>query len=269
MIRHRLFSFHHLWTASLPTTVWHTAAFWCVLLLALFALVGCNAIDRLSRVGSDVEIAPVENPTHRVGYRPVSMPMPTPKVAAVHSNSLWRQGSRAFFKDLRASEVGDVITVVININDNATLNNQSSQTRNDRNSAGIANLFGLETQFGRVLPDDVSAAGLLNNTSSRNVTGNGQISRDEEVNLKIAAVVTQILPNGNLVIHGRQETSINFEVRELQVAGVIRPEDVSSGNTINYEQIAEARVAYGGRGSISDLQRPRWGSEIVDVLLPF
>lgn len=233
------------------------------------ALAGCNAVERLSRVGNDPVVAPVENPTHRQGYRPISMPMPTPKVANAHANSLWRQGSRAFFKDLRASEVGDVITVVINIADEAKLNNKSSQKRDDNSVAGITNLLGLEASLNKFLPSAVSLGSLVNTSSDRNISGDGSIERKETVNLKVAAVITQVLPNGNLVIHGRQETSINFEVRELQVAGVIRPEDVSSANTIQYEQIAEARVAYGGRGSISDLQRPRWGSEIVDILLPF
>lgn len=247
----------------IPTT---KIALACVLAMTL---VGCNAVERLSRVGSDPVVAPLENPTHREGYRPISMPMPTPKLASVHANSLWRQGSRAFFKDLRASEVGDVITVVINIADEAKLNNKSTQKRDDNSVAGITNLLGLEANLSKLLPSGVSAGSLVNTSSDRNISGDGSIERKETINLKVAAVITQVLPNGNLVIHGRQETSINFEVRELQVAGVIRPEDVSSTNTIQYEQIAEARVAYGGRGSISDLQRPRWGSEIVDVLLPF
>lgn len=233
------------------------------------ALAGCNALDRLAAVGSDVQVAPVENPTHRAGYRPVSMPMPTPKVAVAHSNSLWRKGSRAFFKDLRASEIGDVITVVIDIADEATLDNKSTQNRTGSNTANVPTVFGLETKLSKVLPAPITGGALLSTNSNRNLSGEGKIARKETIKLKVAAVVTQVLPNGNLVIHGRQETSINFEVRELQVAGVIRPEDVGNDNTIKYEKIAEARVAYGGRGTISDLQRPRWGAEIVDVLLPF
>ena len=159
--------------------------------------------------------------------------------------------------------------MVINIADEAKLNNKSTQKRDGSSAAGITNLLGLEANLNRLLPSAAAAGSLVNTNSNRNISGDGSIERKETVNLKVAAVITQVLPNGNLVIHGRQETSINFEVRELQVAGVIRPEDVSSTNTIQYEQIAEARVAYGGRGSISDLQRPRWGSEIVDVLLPF
>lgn len=230
---------------------------------------GCNAFDRLSRVGGDVAIAPPQNPTHRSDYRPVSMPMPTPKVAKAHSNSLWRQGSRAFFKDLRASEVGDVVTVEINIEDEAKLNNSSSQSRNSGLSANLNNVLGFQSQLTKLLPGEQTGQGLLSTSSNDTTGGNGTIERKETVKLKIAAVITQVLPNGNLVIHGRQETSINFEVRELQVAGVIRPEDITSNNVINYEKIAEARVSYGGRGTISDLQRPRWGTEVVDVLMPF
>ncbi|NQY82585.1 MAG: flagellar basal body L-ring protein FlgH [Alphaproteobacteria bacterium] len=240
-----------------------------ILLMAGLAVMGCNAVERFMRVGNDVAVGPLENPTHRRGYRPISMPMPKPKIVEMRSNSLWRQGSRAFFKDLRASEIGDVITVVINIADEAKLNNKSTQKRDDSSVSALNNVLGLESNLSKFLPGAVTGASLLNTSSDRNISGAGSIERKETINLKVAAVVTQILPNGNLVIHGRQETSINFEVRELQVAGVIRPEDVSSANTIKYEQIAEARVVYGGRGSISDLQRPRWGSEIVDVLLPF
>lgn len=242
---------------------------YAALLVLATALSGCGALERLSRVGGDVQVAPVENPTHRKGYRPVSMPMPTPKVVVRHSNSLWRPGSRAFFKDLRASEIGDVITVVIDIADEATLNNKSTQKRDDKSTSALTNVFGFEGKLNKVLPGAVNPGSLLNTSGSRDISGEGNITRKETIKLKVAAVITQVLPNGNLVIHGRQETSINFEVRELQVAGVIRPEDVDNDNTISYDKIAEARVAYGGRGTVSDLQRPRWGSEIVDVLLPF
>lgn len=133
-------------------------------------LAGCNAVERLSRVGSDPVVAPLENPTHRQGYRPISMPMPSPKIANAHANSLWRQGSRAFFKDLRASEVGDVITVVINIADEAKLNNKSSQKRDDNSAAGITNVLGLESSLSKFLPSAVSPGSLLSTSSDRNLS---------------------------------------------------------------------------------------------------
>ena len=82
-------------------------------------------------------------------------------------------------------------------------------------------------------------------------------------------MITEVLPNGNLAIFGRQEVQVNFERRDLVVAGVIRPEDITSGNTIAYEQIAEARVSYGGQGQITDFQQPRYGQQLYDIVFPF
>jgi len=129
--------------------------------------------------------------------------------------------------------------------------------------------LGYETSLNRLLPEAINAGNLLDIDSATNSNGNGQISRDEKIEVKIAAVISQVLPNGNLVIHGRQEFRVNYEARELQIAGIIRPEDISSTNTIVYEKIAEARIAYGGRGQISDLQQPRYGQQVLDILFPF
>ena len=242
-----------------------SAALTCALVL----LGGCNALERLAGVGEGPQLSTISNPTHQSGYKPVSMPMPAPQTAERAPNSLWRAGSRAFFKDLRANQVGDIVTVTINIDDEADLSNTSSRSRTNTESAGIDNLLGYEGALDQILPEAVNPSSLLGLNSNNSNVGTGTIAREEQIELKVAAVVTQLLPNGNLVIQGRQETKVNFEVRELQIAGVIRPQDIGADNTVAYEKIAEARLAYGGRGHISDVQQPRYGAQIVDILMPF
>lgn len=236
---------------------------------SLLALSGCNTLTRLSEVGAAPKLTRVENPVRRPEYQPVSMPMPRPSARPAYSNSLWRPGSRAFLKDQRADEVGDIVTVVIEIEDSARLSNRSTRSRNNTEDADIPALGGLETQLSKLLPKAVNPANLIEFGSSTSNSGEGEIDRDEEINLKVAAIVTQTLPNGNLVILGRQEVRVNFEMRELLVTGVIRPEDIGSDNSVSYDKIAEARISYGGRGHISDVQQPRYGQQLFDVVFPF
>jgi flagellar L-ring protein precursor FlgH len=237
------------------------------LLIGATALSGCSNMERLSRVGQAPAMTPVVNPTSDNNYRPVSMPMPTPQMLAPNANSLWRPGARAFFKDQRASDIGDVLTVIVNIqNESATLNNESQRTRdNVSETLSVGNLFNAQN---RILPGS-NQTPALDITSGSNYRGSGNIARDESINIRLAAVVLQILPNGNLAIAGRQEVRVNDELRELTVAGVIRPEDVGSTNTITWDKIAEARISYGGRGSLSDVQQPRYGQQIFDIVFPF
>lgn len=230
---------------------------------------GCNSLERLSQVGEEPAVSPVTNPTHAPNYQPVTMPMPRPVMASALPNSLWRPGSRAFFKDLRASEIGDILTVTIDISDSADLNNSTTRTRTTAEDTDVPALLGYEAAAAAILPEAVNPAALLAFTGNTNNVGTGVIDRDEAISLNVAVVVTQVLPNGNLVVHGTQETRVNFEVRQLQLTGVIRPQDVTAQNTINYEQIAEARLAYGGEGQISDFQQPRWGTQLMDVIMPF
>jgi len=237
--------------------------------LAGTMLAGCNTLDRLAKVGEEPPLTPVVNPTHQPSYQPVSMPMPEPQTAKRLANSLWRPGSRAFFKDLRANEIGDIVTVVIDIDEEATISNTTTRTRSSEEELGVPALAGYEQAIGTILPEAADAADLLDIQSDTQTSGGGEIEREEEIILSVAAVITQVLPNGNLVLHGRQETRVNYEVRELQIAGVIRPQDITSQNTVAYDDIAEARLAYGGRGHISDFQQPRWGTQIIDVIMPF
>jgi flagellar L-ring protein precursor FlgH len=239
-----------------------------ILTLAI-ALSGCNALTRLSNVGAEPPLTTIQNPVLQANYRPVSMPMPAPKPIERNANSLWRTGARAFFKDQRAADIGDILTVVVDIDDQATINNATTRARSAEEGASLNRLLGYEGSLGTILPEAINPANLLDLNSESDSNGNGQISRDEQIELKIAAVVSQVLPNGNMVIHGRQEFRVNFEARELQIAGIIRPEDISSTNSIVYEKIAEARISYGGRGQISDLQQPRYGQQVLDILFPF
>ncbi|MGB8274232.1 MAG: flagellar basal body L-ring protein FlgH [Alphaproteobacteria bacterium] len=232
-------------------------------------LSGCNTLDRLSEVGDAPKLTTIENPTTQPAYRPVSMPMPAPILADRQPSSLWRAGARAFLKDQRASDVGDIVTVVIQIDDKAKIDNTTKRTRNNTESASGSALLGYETKLKDIFPEAIDPTKLIDTNSQTGNEGTGSVDRKEQITLKIAAVITQVLPNGNLVLQGRQETRVNFEVRDLQLAGIIRPEDITSTNTIRFDQIAEARIAYGGRGQITDVQQPRYGQQIFDVLFPF
>jgi len=241
------------------------------LLAAAIALGGCSTLDRLSHVGAPPPQSAIANPA---GARPpVQMPMPTPVAVERQPNSLWQPGARAFFKDQRASTVGDILTVTINIADTATLENSSSRSRSNAEGAGLPSFLGYDA--GRILkrlPGQNAAApndSLVDMSSSSSSTGTGSIERRETIALRVAAVVTQILPNGNLVVQGSQEVRVNSENRVLQVAGVVRPQDIRSTNEIPHDRLAEARIQYGGRGQLTDVQRPRWGQEIFDVIFPF
>ncbi|KQT03661.1 MULTISPECIES: flagellar basal body L-ring protein FlgH [Bradyrhizobium] len=237
------------------------------LLLATCALAsGCSSIDRLSQIGEQPKLSAIDNPTTQPGYKPVQMPMPKPEVASYNPNSLWRNGSRAFFKDQRARQVGDLLTVTVNITDKANLSNETQRSRTSKEDSGVTDFIGSQTvtQPLKVLPGR-----LLTTDSTSSADGKGSVNRQEALQTNVAAVVTQVLPNGNLVVEGKQEIRVNFEIRELVVAGIVRPEDIQSDNTIDSSKIAQARIAYGGRGQIMDVQQPRYGQQVMDVLLPF
>ncbi|UPK38771.1 flagellar basal body L-ring protein FlgH [Bradyrhizobium sp. 186] len=237
-------------------------------LLAICALAsGCSSIDRLSQIGEQPKMSAIDNPTTQPGYKPVQMPMPKPEVASYNPNSLWRNGSRAFFKDQRAHQVGDLLTVTVNITDKANIANETQRSRTNSEDSGITDFIGAKTlgaQAQKVLPGRILTA-----DSTASSDGKGSVNRQEALQTNVAAVVTQVLPNGNLVVEGKQEIRVNYEIRELVVAGIVRPEDIQSDNTIDSTKIAQARIAYGGRGQIMDVQQPRYGQQVMDVLLPF
>lgn len=235
--------------------------------LALVILLGgCAALDRLKLIGEQPPLTPINNPTAQPGYKPVQMPMPAARPAVYQPNSLWRSGSRAFFKDQRAHQVGDILTVKVKITDKAAIENGTKRSRKANEDSGVDNFFG-KTKL--PLLNSALPTKILTADSTAATEGKGTIDRKEEITTNVAGVVTQVLPNGNLVIEGRQEIRVNYEVRELVVAGIVRPEDIESDNTIESSKIAQARIAYGGRGQITDVQQPRYGQQVLDVLLPF
>src|SRR5450432_2762124 len=192
---------------------------------------GCSSIDRLSQIGEQPKLTSVDNPTAAPGYKPVQMPMPKPETVSYNANSLWRNGSRAFFKDQRAHQVGDILTVTVNITDQANIANETQRSRTNKEDSGITDFLGAKTlgaQAQKVLPGR-----LLTADSTSSSDGKGSVQRQESLTTNVAAVVTQLLPNGNLVVEGKQEVRVNFEVRELIVAGIVRPEDIQSDNTID------------------------------------
>jgi len=244
---------------------------------------GCGAVDRLGRIGKAPKLtAPEEmampggersigNPGLRDGsvaaavanapVAPGTVPMQAPAASA----SLFRAGAGAFLSDQRATRMGDILTIKINIADKAEVGNNTSRVRTGSESASIASLLGLE----KLLPKSINPANLASTDSESRSGGGGNISRSETINMTMSAIVTNVFPNGNLGIRGRQEVRVNNELRELVVSGVVRPQDIGRDNSVRHSQIAEARISYGGRGQLSDAQQARWGQQIYDALFPF
>ncbi len=238
-------------------------------LLLLLTLTDCSAIQRLSEIGRAPAMTPSADPTLDPSWRRVSMPLPPAIPLPDESASLWHTGSRAFFKDQRASKVGDLITVVVNVADQALLNNNTTAQRKAADGMGMPNFFGLEGQIPKMLGAAANAGSLVSTNSANSNVATGQIQRNESINLRLAGVVTQVLPNGNMVVAARQEIRVNAELRELRVSGVVQPADIASDNTISHDRMAEARISYGGRGTLTDLQNSRYGQQIMDIVLPF
>ena len=229
---------------------------------------GCASLDQLSRVGEAPKLSAIENPTAQPGYKAVNMPMPEIVPASYQPNSLFSNQAKGFFKDQRAHRIGDILTVIVTIDDSAQISNATTRKRSADNEANVGTSLG--SVFGKNIPGvDLDATGGISTGGSMSDGGTGSVNRKESLQTNVAVVVTQVLPNGNLVIEGRQEVRVNFEVRDLIVAGIVRPEDIQSDNTIVSEKIAEARIAYGGRGQITDVQQPRYGQQIADAILPF
>jgi flagellar L-ring protein FlgH len=230
---------------------------------AAVALAGCSAVDRIKDIDGGPKVTAITGP---VAPQVNNMPMPPAPSEPRGNSSLWQAGARSFFHDPRASRIGDIITVNVSVADAAKFSNTTQRSRTNSDDANLTNFFGLEKSLTAAGMDP---ANLLKMGSDTSNVGAGGIDRSESVNLTLAALVTQVLPNGNMVIGGHQQMKVNNELRDLEVTGIVRTEDITSANTIDLSQIAEARITYGGKGTVTDVQTPRYGSQLLDILMPW
>jgi flagellar L-ring protein precursor FlgH len=245
-----------------------------VLALAVPALLAAGGCSRLDHLGRPPTLNPVGEAETSGALTPADLvqrlPTPTPPMALPSQpGSLWQTGSQNFFDDNRASRVGDILTVLISMDEGAQVKSQTDRDREADESLGAPHFFGLESKLKDILPNAVDPEKLVELNSGSGSRGSGSSRRSEQIQMKLAAMIAAVLPNGNFVINGNQEVRVNYELRELQIAGVVRPQDITAENTVTYDKIAEARIAYGGRGQLSDVQQPRYGQQVLDMVLPF
>jgi len=237
-----------------------------ILCLSCLPLMAC---DPLSQVGRAPEFtAPEDSFEHAALYR---VPLPEDSAAQRPKDraSLWSAGQRSLLGDRRASSPGDIMTVVIEIDDSAQISNSTARGRSGSTSMAGPSLFGIPEAIDRRLPGGLSVAAGVETQGGTEFSGNGSVSRNEQLTLRVASTVVERLPNDILRIEGRQEVRVNHELRELLVTGYVRAADISRQNEIGYDKIANARISYGGRGIISTMQQPRYGSQILDIVTPF
>jgi flagellar L-ring protein precursor FlgH len=234
--------------------------------LVLILASGCA---RLDEVGRAPDFTPERQGSEYNAMMTQPFPVSLTPEGPTDNASLWSGSRGSLLGDRRAMQQGDILTVVIEIDERAEISNSSSRSRNGSESLSLPQLFGLPQRIDAELPDGASLANAVSANSSSSSGGDGSVRRNEKLTLRVAATVTQVLPNGVLRLEGRQEVRVNFEIRELLVSGYVRPADVSRQNEITYDKIASARISYGGRGQISDMQQPRYGQQIADIILPF
>jgi flagellar L-ring protein precursor FlgH len=240
-------------------------------LFCAYLLSGCaDTLSRLEGIGKAPPLAKVKDPTTEADYKPLTWPLPeAPVPTKTTANSLWQPGARTFFRDGRAARVGDLLRVKINITDQAEFDNNTTSTRTTQETLAAPNMFGLENKIGSLPILTPNASNLLDINGGNSHEGNVTAKRKETVQTEVAAMVIQVLPNGNFVISGKQEFLMNYDIREVSIKGVVRPQDIGSDNTVDSTQVAEARITYGGRGQNMDAQQRRWGSQAVDIISPF
>ncbi|QQA42978.1 flagellar basal body L-ring protein FlgH [Pelagovum pacificum] len=238
-------------------------------LVLCLALAGC---DQLSRVGRAPDISPARATSEHNAMMTYGLPLvevTAPVTPPLDSASLWTGDRGSLLGDRRAVQRGDILTVVIEIDDSAEISNSTSRSRSGAESLALPQLLGIPQRLAPELPEGASFENAVSVTSSSSADGDGSVRRNERLELRVAATILDVMPNGVLSISGSQEVRVNNELRELLVSGFVRPEDITRQNEITYDKIASARISYGGRGDISDVQQPRYGQQAVDAMLPF
>lgn len=239
------------------------------ILAALPLVMVLDACGRMDHIGKPPSFTPqTESPEHVAMLWP-GLPLHTQSQRNVDQASLWSGGRQSLLGDRRAVEKGDILTVVIEIDEKAEISNDTSRSRSGSETLGIPNLVGVPQRINEKLPTGATLDDAVEINSSSSSGGAGKVTRKEKLTLRVAATVVDVLPNGVLSISGSQELRVNFEMRELLVSGFVRPGDISRQNEITYDKIASARVSYGGRGQITDVQQPRIGQQVLDAILPF
>ncbi|WP_419741405.1 flagellar basal body L-ring protein FlgH [Ruegeria sp.] len=236
------------------------------LLLAVLTISACGRLDHL---GKPPSFTPTEDSPEQVAMLWPGLPLHTQPQRTVDRSSLWSGGQQSLLGDQRAIKKGDILTVVIELDEEAEISNNTNRSRSGSENLSVPNLFGLPQRAQDKLPEGASFDEAVGIESEASSSGRGSVRRNEKLTLRVAATVIDVLPNGVLSISGAQELRVNFELRELLVAGYVRPQDISRKNEITYDKIASARVSYGGRGQITDVQQPRYGQQILDTVLPF
>ncbi len=234
-------------------------------LLLIAAVAGCQ---RLEAVGAPPAMTPVETGRDFVAMA-VPEPIPGQPQPVADPASLWSGGQASLLGDRRAAQRGDILTVVIEIDERAEMTNSSGRSRTGSETMAIPSLLGIPQRVNSALPKGATLDPAVKANGASTFKGNGNTSRREKLELRVAATVVEVMPNGVLRIEGSQEVRVNFEVRELLVTGFVRPSDVSRQNEVTYDKIAGARISYGGRGQITDMQQPRLGQQVADIVLPF
>ena len=235
------------------------------ILLALLVS-GCGKLDQ---VGRAPDFSPIEGSTQYNAMYSATLPDDIAAPAPSDASSLWTGGTESLFGDRRAAQRGDILTVVIEIDDSASISNSTGRSRSGSQKSGLPEFLGIPQRIDDLLPEGGSVEEAYESKSSSTFKGNGSVARTEQLTLRVAATVVEELPNGVLRIEGQQEVRVNFELRELVVTGYVRPTDISRQNEITYDKIAGARISYGGRGQISEMQQPTYGQQAADILLPF